>query len=770
MAKAITNIPTISKIEYLSTTDREFKNPETIAVLSCYLEGDRFKSFEISSIDFETGIIEAANGDLFKTEKADSLADIASQLQKRTHDIGADIPSAEVSAEQLRDIMIEGSFLTIENEAGAQSFRIVNMYYDVASDAERNIIQSKIDEKQETIEKLRENPEANGEKIADLTEKTNLASANIAEEGDKSAKFFTGVGMTLVLQDEVSGQYTIRHFNDLTYSDLSRMTGFESPSAENPDKELISKLEEIRAEISRENEHHSHNFKDDPMEIRGFSNLSIKGDKLTGIADGRRVSFDLADVEVSYSSRGLSLTHVSENGTVDEYLVTGVARDCQAKSTETLFNTICDAKQVVSMSDGMTQDNRSKVMQEIPSLGITQESVWQPGAKAPETLYTVAGQKMKGEELESTVYASEANNFIALKIGNDTKIMGFGDSSIAKTSETLASIQRTDDGFVAITQTNNKQISLDYVDAQNGIAIANGTVYKFEGGPSFTPIGGGEVDTSQIYINNKTNEIEQLVQTHAASSNRLIQNWDIVTEGNTLYLARNNPVIEDGRVVGMEVERLREITGLSLDENRGILRVKFDEGFAHLGNPSNVASENSIYTKTLEDGTVTRVSMAEVIENSPKGIDTVIEQMNNAINTEYQDFKLIKNPQEFVVNTPPECFVIMENKLYFKEGDNIYSKTEMLSYQEVRDKIEIAFNAPAAQETALLERLAQSDLYTTLKDFRDISDIELVSKETFEKFESGRDIADDERIIANTTGSYERELPDEGFDIPMQME
>ena len=162
--------------------------------------------------------------------------------------------------------------------------------------------------------------------------------------------------------------------------------------------------------------------------------------------------------------------------------------------------------------------------------------------------------------------------------------------------------------------------------------------------------------------------------------------------------------------------------------------------------------------------------MAEVIENSPKGISTVIEQMNNAINTEHQDYKIISNPQEFVLNTPHECFVVMDNKLYFKEGDTIYSKSETHSYDEVRGKIDIAFNAPSSQETALLERLATEDLYTTLKDFRDVTDIELISEKTVEKLKAGEDTFEDERIVVNTVSSYERELPDEGFDIPMQME
>ena len=575
MAKPITNIPTISKIEYLNTTDRHFQNPETIAILSCYLDGDQFKSFEVTSIDFETGIIESKNGELFRATETDDLERIADQLHKRTYDISSEISPYEVRPEEIKDVIIEGDSLTVDGPDESRTFRIVNMYYEINSDTENNVVQSKIDEKQEEIARLSENPEANSQKIAELTESTNLASANIAEEGDKTLKMFKGADMTLVLQDEISGEYITMHFQDLSYSDLTRMTGFESPSAkstETPDKELIEKLEEIKADISKENAHHSYNFKEESMEISKFDNLSIKGDKITGIADDRRVSFDLADVEVSYSKHGVVLSHVGPEGQISEYLVTGIAKDCPAKSTETLFNTICDAKQVVSMSDVTMEDTRSKVMQEVASLSIDVQYMWDANGRSPRVQYSLGGQKMSEEELNANIYASETNDFVAIRIGNDTKILSTRDSSISKTSETISDIIMDNGEFIARTQTSGREITLDYLDMQNGIAISNGTVYKYEESLTITPIGGGQIDTSEIYINNATNEIQQLATSHAAMSDKIINNWDIISPQDSLILARHVPKIEDGVVSGYKkiengaVEGFGNITDKFVDQ------------------------------------------------------------------------------------------------------------------------------------------------------------------------------------------------------------
>lgn len=772
MAKSITSIPTISKIEYLNTTDKHFQNPETIAILSCYLEGDQFKSFEVASIDFETGIIESKNGDLFRAMETESLEQIADQLNKRTYDISSEISSYEAKPDEIKEVMIEGDSLTIEHEGQSKSFRIVNMYYDISSDVESDIVQSKINEKQEEIERLRENPEANSEKIAELTESTNLASANIAEEGDKSLSMFKGADMTFILQDEASGEYITMHFKDLTYPDLSKMTGFQSTNEElqvRPDSELVSKLEEIKSEISKENTHHTYNFQEETMEISKFESLSIKGDKITGIADGRRVTFDLHDIEVSYSKHGLMLTHTSEENGVSEYLVSGVAKDCPAKSTETLFNTICDAKEVVSMSDVTMEDTRSKVMQEVASLSIDVQYSWEPNGKSPSAQYSLGGQKMSEDELKSNIYASEANDFVAIRIGNDTKILSTRDSSISKTSETISDIEMENGAFYARTQTTGKEIVLDYLDMQNGIAISNGMVYKYDEQLSIVPIGGGEINYSEVYINNTTNEIEQLVNSHASMSNKIINNWDIVSDKDTLQLVRYNPVIEDGKVVGMEAEQIREIKGIMLDETKGILRVKFDEGFAHLGIPADVTSENSVYQQTLEDGSVSKISMAEAIERSQNGISTVIEQVNTSLVAEHEDYTLITKPKELVRDVPNDCFVIVDKQLYYKEGDALHSKDGSIKFEDVRDKVDVAFNAPSTQELALLEKLSTQNLYTTQTEFRDIEKIDLISKETLDKYEAGRDISHDERLVVDTIASYEREFAHSN-DVPAAFE
>ena len=219
----------------------------------------------------------------------------------------------------------------------------------------------------------------------------------------------------------------------------------------------------------------------------------------------------------------------------------------------------------------------------------------------------------------------------------------------------------------------------------------------------------------------------------------------------------------------MNIEPIREIKGITLDETKGILRVKFDEGFAHVGLPAETTSDHSVYQQTLDNGDVVKVSMAEAVERSQNGIGTIVEQINTSLASEHEDYTLITKPKELVRDVPNDCFVIVDNQLYYKEGSLLHSKDGEIKFDDVRDRVDVAFNAPSIQELALLEKLSTQNLYSVQTEFVDVEKIEFVSKETFDKYEAGRDISNDERIEVDTIASYEREFAHSN-DVPAAFE
>ena len=198
---------------------------------------------------------------------------------------------------------------------------------------------------------------------------------------------------------------------------------------------------------------------------------------------------------------------------------------------------------------------------------------------------------------------------------------------------------------------------------------------------------------------------------------------------------------------------------------------------------------------TQENDTTRRLSMAETIELSKDGINTVINKVNENVNEKPGKNITIENPKEIVREVPDSAFVVMNNKLYYKapafdENGNVkvdsngntqyflYSKDETLSFDKCREDIKFAGMLSRDTEIEMLTRMSTETIYVLTKDFRDVHSLDVISekevRETFglregaeidDRLVSSRYIPDSEiehlNILDSKEASFSREIDDD---------
>lgn len=707
----VKKIGTVSKIEYFPKVSSDFNNVDTIASISYSDEKGKYHKEDIVGIDFQSCLVETVSGDIYSVDNMSELQKNAEQLNI---EVPQNIPQIEIIQMQRNNgqsVMIDGDQLILTKEGNQEYFKITNMYYNIKYDVDKNIISEEIKDRE--VEAT----------TADDRRKIDLAREYIETSGDENLKLPKTVTMSFSLEAE-DGSIKLMRFNDVEYPDLQNLTGFDNPVVDNPDKELHLKLAQMKEEIVTANDNHIQLFNDDKFQFNKMENFQIENNNITCDIDGKKRKINLSDIDANISNRGLEIEY---GGT--SYMVTSIDEKCTLKNPQKIFNKICDGKKVERVTEIQDDNTNSKIIQAVDSLSAGIQYSWDTDGKSPNISYSIAGQKISESRLQDTVYASIDNGLLAVRSGDSIKILYSKENELAE-STAQYSVTKTDDGFELVHE--GKKLQIDYLDGAKKIAIADGQVYKcnFES----KLLKDMNRDNNLQYINNSTNEIKEFLEQYCSTANNVVNNWDITSKKDSLFLVENREV--DGKIESREIKQIKM---LSMDKN-GVLRAQLETGFATLGAPSTTPTASSIYK--VGDNTL---SMSEAIQSSGRGINSVMDQVNSLCKEEAY-FKEIPNPKEIIRDAPDKCFVVLKDndgskELYYKEGDNLFSKDEKpISFSDNRLNVSEVFTTDRMTEIKLLRELSQNEVH--LKETID-SDKHL--------FTNG-----DKDIIVDTTASYHK--------------
>ena len=709
---SIKNIYTVSKCEVYSTTDPNFENVQNVGTISFEEKNGTYSSIDFRTIDFRTGIVESMNGDLYRISNQEVLSKIADDLEidiaKDTFAQGK-IPQTTYTRANSPTIEIVDTTLTVVDNDNEKEYKIVGMYHSFDRDILENIMKGKMDEIQVEIDGLSDSPED----IAIREAKSNeLARAreSIEEFGDISISLHKGTTISFVVEGDRGLE--VLTFEDVTYDSFKDMTGFSAIETKTPDLELIRSVEDMSKEISAENS--SHVYRTSDFESNKYlSQVYLQDGLICGYADGELVDAPLSDVDATISNRGLELTVGGERMLVlssdDEF----------ARTTHELFAEICDQKELTMLSDQqLTENSQSKIIEQMDVLNITPIYKWNKDGTEPEVLYVIEtgdstkSTKLTKEELLQSVYVSEKDGLIAIRMGDATQILYRDENSLSQTTQ-IGQLT-IDDNNRPVMIIDEKPLYPSFIDPKNNIAICDGTIYRTEG--QLFSADGNAIDTPIITGNNDVIRLlNEKVSSYQSQNDRVVNNWDIVSKDGALYLAS----VEQGKD-GVDVKIEQEVKSISMSSD-GTLKARFEKGFRVLGTPAEIACEDSVYKM---DGKP--LSMKETIEISKsadsEGISSVIKQVNDKIKEESTTKEDIVNHQELIRKVPDKWFVVIEDKLYYKYNDNIlYGQNgTTLNFDEQRTNINCAFTVSQSMHSQLINAIHErEDINITVKNRED---------------------------------------------------